>query len=61
VKNSTSNLNSKDIFPVRWVYGGLIATTLFFYTTANDPFNSPQSKHFPFLSAGNIKVSGCPE
>jgi O-antigen ligase len=43
VKNSTSNLNSKDIFPVRWVYGGLIATTLFFYTTANDPFNSPKN------------------
>jgi O-antigen ligase len=43
VKNSVSNFKSNDIFPVRWIYGGLIATTLFFYTTVNDPFNSPKN------------------
>jgi O-antigen ligase len=42
VKKSTSGLKSNDIFPVRWIYGGLIATTLFFHSTLIDPFNSPK-------------------
>jgi len=42
VKNSTSGLKSNDIFPVRWVYGSLIATTLFFNSSLADPFNSPK-------------------
>jgi O-antigen ligase len=42
VKNSTSGLKSNDVFPVRWVYGGLIATTLFFNSGLTDPFNSPK-------------------
>jgi O-antigen ligase len=42
VKNSTSGLKSIDIFPVRWIYGTLIATTLFFNSTLTDPFNSPK-------------------
>jgi O-antigen ligase len=42
VKNSTSGLKSTDIFPVRWVYGSLIATTLFFNSSLADPFNSPK-------------------
>jgi O-antigen ligase len=42
VKNSTSGLKSNDIFPVRWVYGSLIATTLFFHSSLTDPFNSPK-------------------
>jgi O-antigen ligase len=42
VKNSTSGYKSNDIFPVRWVYGSLIATTLFFHSTLTDPFNSPK-------------------
>jgi O-antigen ligase len=42
VKNSTSGLKSSDIFPIRWVYGSLIATTLFFNSSLTDPFNSPK-------------------
>jgi O-antigen ligase len=42
VKNSTPGLKSTDIFPVRWVYGSLIATTLFFNSSLADPFNSPK-------------------
>jgi O-antigen ligase len=42
VKKSTSGLKSNDVFPVRWVYGSLIATTLFFNSGITDPFNSPK-------------------
>ena len=42
MKNSTSGLKSNDIFPVRWVYGSLIAATLFFHSSLTDPFNSPK-------------------
>ena len=35
-------MKSNDVFPVRWVSGGLIATTLFFHSTLADPFNSPK-------------------
>jgi hypothetical protein len=39
---SSIKLKSNDIFPVRWVYGSLIATTLFFNSSLTDPFNSPK-------------------
>ncbi len=42
MKKSTSGLKSNDVFPVRWVYGSLIATTLFFNSGITDPFNSPK-------------------
>ena len=42
MKNSTPGFKSNDIFPVRWVYGSLITTTLFFHATLTDPFNSPK-------------------
>ncbi len=42
MKKSTSGLKSNDIFPVRWVYGSLIAATLFFNSGLTDPFNSPK-------------------
>ena len=42
MKNSTSDLKSNDIFPVRWVYGSLIGTTLYFNSSLADPFNSPK-------------------
>lgn len=42
MKKATSGLKSNDIFPVRWVYGSLIATTLYFHPSLTDPFNSPK-------------------
>jgi O-antigen ligase len=42
VKKATSGLKSNDVFPVRWVYGSLIATTLYFHPSLTDPFNSPK-------------------
>ena len=35
-------MKSNDIFPVRWVYGSLIGTTLYFNSSLADPFNSPK-------------------
>ena len=42
MSNLPASLKSAGVFPVRWVYGGLITTTLFFHTTLTDPFNSPK-------------------
>lgn len=42
MKKSTSGLESTDKSPVRWIYGSLIATTLYFNPTLTDPFNSPK-------------------
>lgn len=42
MKKSTSGLESTDKFPVRWIYGSLIAVTLYFNPTLADPFNSPK-------------------
>jgi O-antigen ligase len=33
---------SIEVSPVRWIFGGLFAITLYFQTNLNDPFNSPK-------------------
>jgi len=38
--------------PLRWIFGGLIAVTLFFQTTLVDPFNSPKSWILLITAAG---------
>jgi O-antigen ligase len=42
VKKFTSGMESTERFPVRWIYGSLIATTLYFNPALTDPFNSPK-------------------
>jgi O-antigen ligase len=42
VKKSISGLESTNNSPARWIYGGLIATTLYFNPNLTDPFNSPK-------------------
>jgi O-antigen ligase len=43
MKPSTTIEKSRDVYPIRWIYGGLITVALYFNTQLADPFNSPKS------------------
>jgi len=42
MKKAKQLSKSTEISPVRWIYGGLVAITLYFQTNLADPFNSPK-------------------
>lgn len=43
MKHAAEMNKSKEISPVRWLLGCLVAVTLYFQTNLADPFNSPKS------------------